>query len=286
MCWIHVENFYVGLIMAAAYTVELVTEATPPDIIRQMFERSGEIRDDYACGGIEGSPDIEKDVRDLFPQKKHAGGRAYIQRRYITRDPIAGVVGYCDIRYPITEESEGYPDFAIYDYGKDQKVLIVYVALSCSFTLSNQKVGEMTVRDIITAKREANRGLPNVGKFIKQEIGRMLMEEFRVNRVMLLSISLDSAKAQHRKNGGRFFTDEGFSIFEPMTSSVTKLKVIETFMQNAMTSIEFLYSDNPEEVQETLREDGFYVMYPPLGGGRRRTRRRRAKKPTKRRRRS
>jgi hypothetical protein len=84
----------------------------------------------------------------------------------------------------------------------------------------------------------------------------------------------------------KVFTDEGFSIFEPMTSSVTNQNVVETFMQNAMSSDEFLNSDSAEKLQETLREDGFYVMYPPLGGGRRRTRRRRAKKPTKRRRRS
>ena len=271
-----------------AYTVELVIPDTSADIIRQMFQRSGEIigdRFDFACGGIEGSPDIKKDVDDLFPQKKFAGDSAYIQRRYIALDKVAGVVGYCDIRYPITKESTTeYPDLAIYDYDKDQKVLIVYVALSCSFTLSNEKVGEKSVRELITDKKKADAGLPNVGKFIKQEIGRMLVKDFGVNRVMFLSISVPTAKEQHRKNGGKFFIDEGFSIFKPMTSIVTKLNVVDTFMKNAMSSDEFLSSDTPEDLEQTLNEDGFYVMYPPLGGGRRRTRKRRAKKLTKRRR--
>ena len=281
-----------------SYTVELVTPETPLGIIEQLFARSGEIihldagREQY-CGGVEGSPDAKEDVEDLFPQKKSVAGGSeydredfYIQRRYVALDPIAGVVAYCDIRYPVTEKSEGYPDFAIYkDDSKerpDQTVMIVYVALSCSFTMSNEKVGDKSVREIIADKKKADASLPNAGKFIKQEIGRQLVDEFGVDRVIFVSLSIDSAVAQHRKNGGKFFKEEeGFSIFGALKSPATKGNVLQTFMENAMSSNEFLFSRTIDTLVKRLEREGFYVVYPPPGGGRRR----RNKKTLRRRRR-
>ena len=198
--------------------------------------------------------------------------------QYIVTDPDAGVVGYCsvevtdDIYYHLVRPAD---DPSRYDY----TAKVVYVDISCSFTLSLDNTGTTgnePVERIIGRKRATGK-LPNVGKFIKEIVGYTLCSSEKVDVTIFISTPMDDkAAAQHLKNGSvllnpggdglfdNLVTDRGLGIFERMNDIGFFDQIVRT---HTAADVYGLFGGK------------LFLRYPPLrGGGRRRRSRRRRRR--------
>jgi hypothetical protein len=201
--------------------------------------------------------------------------------QYIVTDPDAGVIGYCsveitdDIYYHLVRPAD---DRSRYDY----TAKVVYVDISCSFTLSKDNTGTMggeTVERIIGRKRSTGK-LPNVGKFIKEMLGYALCSSEKVDATIFISTPMDDkAAAQHLKNGSVLLNPGGDGLFDNLVTE-QGLDIFERMNDNGFFD-QIVRTRTAADVYGMFGGK-LFLRYPPLmGGGRRR--RRRGQKSKKRR---
>jgi hypothetical protein len=234
-----------------------ITARVKEELIRRMQEK---IKERDVCPG---NPESD------FLTKPNMEGMLDIH--YIARDPDFGVIGYCniemgdDIYYNVPDPSKP----SEYDY----TAKVATVPASCSFTLSPE------IKDGIAGKIKG--GAPNVGRYIKEEIGRQICEEYEVDKVIFISDALPKALPNHKKNGAKVFSEIGLGVLDNLRS------VVGSSIYQRMIEVQFFSAatgTNTEVVRTQISNPNrIYVEYPPIAGGGRRRRRGRGQKSKKRR---
>jgi len=161
----------------------------------------------------------------------------------------------------------------------DYTAKVVYVDISCSFTLSGDKTGikgYQTVKEIIGSRKGAfGSDLPNMGKFIKESLGYALCNGERggerVDATIFISTPIDGVAAtQHVKNGSVLLNAGGDGLFDNFVGRDGS--GIFEVMHHIGFFNQIFRTRNAGEVYGMLAGK-LFLRYPPLKGGGRRRRR-------------
>jgi len=158
----------------------------------------------------------------FYPQKD---GSAVDIQFIVHHAADAGVIGYCRLN--------AWKDDIYVHSVRGYTATVVFVKSLCSFTLSNDvstKSGR-SVREIMREKKERLGGaFPRVGKYVTEAIGYKLCNLFKVDKVIFISMSYESAMPDHIKNGSVRIDDAQLEDLDQLTTGGVNLlqRMVET----------------------------------------------------------
>ena len=199
----------------------------------------------------------------FYPQKEKDGSAVDLQF-IVNHAADAGVIGYCRLNV--------WEDVYVHSVRRYTAQVVVVRSL-CSFTFSNDvsiKSG-IPVREIMRKKKERlGAAFPRVGKFVTEAIGYKLCKHFKVNKVIFIFTSYDSAIPDHIKNGSIKIDDAQLEDLDQLVTGGVKLL-------QRMVDTNFTGGSSVSDV-DMLKNRLLYLRYMVFrypgdaGGGRRRHR--------------